>query len=186
MPFCLLHPQPRALCYPVPPHIIRNLAQDIRNPSARSRTVSDFSPGRASGGVWGWRAHSPCGPRSAPILDPLALQNCTRTHAAALHAHARHSTACTRTPQHEHMRAHRNTHAHARHMRALARTLQHSARTHTIAQHAHARRMRAPARTRTPHESTRTHGTVQHAHTRHSTARARTSHESTSTSTHIT
>ena len=69
MPFCLLHPQPRALCYPVPPHILRNLARDIRNPSDPSRTVPDFSSGWASGRVWGRRAHGPCGPRSAPIPE---------------------------------------------------------------------------------------------------------------------
>ena len=71
MPFCLLHPQPRALCYPVPPHILRNLAQGIRNPSGPSRTVSDFSPGRGSGGVWGQHAHGPYAPRSGPIPEPL-------------------------------------------------------------------------------------------------------------------
>ena len=41
MPFCLLHPQPRAFRHPVPPHIVRNFARGIRNPSGRSRTAPE-------------------------------------------------------------------------------------------------------------------------------------------------
>ena len=51
MPFCLLHPQPRAFRHPVPPHILRNLDQDNQNASGRSRTAPEFSSNRGPGGA---------------------------------------------------------------------------------------------------------------------------------------